>query len=83
MLAVVVTHKCDADVEAAIPILFQSHYPWSTEGVTAAIQEVREAIASDRARVACRICSMESVQIPAALGMQECARCALRIALGL
>ena len=82
-LTVVVTHKCDADDYLEAPTLFQSHYPWSTEGVMAAIQEVREAIVSDGVRVACRVCSMEGAQIPAALGMQECVRCALTIALGL
>mgnify|MGYP002810120337 CR=1 FL=1 len=83
MLTVVVTHKCDADVETAIPTLFKSDYPWSTEGVMTAIKEVREAIASDGVRGACRVCSMEGARIPAALGMQECVRCALRISLGL
>ncbi len=82
-LTVVVTHKCNADGYLEAPTLFQSHYPWSTEGVMAAIQEVREAIVSDGVRVACRVCSMEGAQIPAALGMQECVRCALTIALGL
>ena len=82
-LTVVVTHKCDADDYLEAPTLFQSHYPWSTEGVMTAIQEVREAIASDGVRVACRVCSMEGAQIPAALGMQECVRCALKISLGL
>ncbi len=82
-LTVVVSHKCDAGVFLDVPTLFKSNYPWTTEGVMTAIQEVREAIASDATRGACRVCSMEGAQIPAALGMQECVRCALTIALGL
>ena len=82
-LTVVVTHKCDADVFIEVPTLFRSHYPWTTDGVMTAIHEVRAAIVSDRARVACRVCSMEGAQMPAALGMKECVRWALRISLGL